>query len=60
MPGRALLMDFAVTPTSHGLADYRARGGYDALRKVLGTMSLKNIRILHSYRLFNLYYDLFN
>ncbi|GIK87422.1 MAG: NADH-quinone oxidoreductase subunit NuoF [Burkholderiales bacterium] len=43
MPGRALLMDFAVTPTSHRLADYRARGGYDALRKVLGTMKPEQV-----------------
>jgi NADH-quinone oxidoreductase subunit F len=35
MPGRQLLMNFAVTPTSHTLADYRARGGYATLEKVL-------------------------
>ena len=36
--GRKLIMTFAVTPTSHRLADYRARGGYAALDKVLGGM----------------------
>jgi NADH-quinone oxidoreductase subunit F len=43
MPGRALLMDFDVTPTSHRLADYRARGGYEALRKVLATMKPEQV-----------------
>ena len=32
-------MNFPVTATSHSLADYRARGGYQALTKVLGGMS---------------------
>ncbi|MDQ1345463.1 MAG: hypothetical protein QG586_994, partial [Pseudomonadota bacterium] len=31
MPGRQLIMSFPVTATSHGLPDYRARGGYGAL-----------------------------
>jgi len=35
MPGRQLIMTFPVTATSHSLADYRARGGYEALRKAL-------------------------
>ena len=35
MPGSKLLMTFPVTATSHTLADYRARGGYATLEKVL-------------------------
>ena len=35
MMGRKLIMNFQLTATSHGLADYRARGGYDTLHKVL-------------------------
>ncbi len=35
MPGRQLIMTFPVTATSHTLADYRARGGYQALPKAL-------------------------
>ena len=35
MPGRQLIMNFEVTPTSHTLADYKARGGYDTLGKAL-------------------------
>ena len=35
MPGRQLLMTFPVTASSHTLADYRARGGYATLAKVL-------------------------
>jgi NADH-quinone oxidoreductase subunit F len=38
MTGRKLIMNFEVTPTSHGLADYRARGGYQTLDKVLREM----------------------
>ncbi len=38
MPGRPLFMTFPVTADSHGLAAYRARGGYAALEKVLRTM----------------------
>ena len=34
-----VLMDFAVTPSSHQLNDYRARGGYQALHKALHSMS---------------------
>jgi NADH-quinone oxidoreductase subunit F len=38
MPGKPLLMTFPVTATSHTLADYRARGGYATLAKVLASM----------------------
>jgi NADH-quinone oxidoreductase subunit F len=38
MSGRKLLMTFDVTATSHTLADYRARGGYQTLEKVLREM----------------------
>ncbi len=38
MTGRKLLMTFEVTPTSHRLSDYRARGGYQTLDKVLREM----------------------
>ena len=38
MPGRQLIMSFPVTATSHSLAEYRARGGYQALEKALRTM----------------------
>ena len=43
MPGRQLLMTFEVTPTSHTLADYRARGGYQTLAKALTTMTPQQI-----------------
>jgi NADH-quinone oxidoreductase subunit F len=36
MPGRQLIMDFEVTPTSHTLEAYKARGGYATLEKALG------------------------
>ena len=36
--GRKLIMTFQVTATSHLLADYRARGGYETLAKVLREM----------------------
>jgi NADH-quinone oxidoreductase subunit F len=39
MPGRQIIMDFPVTATSHTLADYGARGGYETLRKALTTMT---------------------
>ena len=42
MPGRQLIMTFPVTATSHTLADYRARGGYEALAKAL-TMAPQDI-----------------
>jgi len=35
MSGAPLIMDFAVTPESHRLAAYRARGGYQTLAKAL-------------------------
>jgi NADH-quinone oxidoreductase subunit F len=35
MPGTPLIMTFPVTPTSHMLAEYLARGGYTALTKAL-------------------------
>jgi len=43
MPGRQLIMDFPVTATSHLLADYRARGGYQALQKVLQTLKPEDV-----------------
>ena len=43
MSGRHVLMDFAVTPTSHQLADYRARGGYQAVEKAVRTMTCKQV-----------------
>jgi NADH-quinone oxidoreductase subunit F len=39
MTGRKVIMTFPVTPTSHTLAEYRARGGYEALAKGLATMT---------------------
>ncbi len=39
LSGTKFFMNFPVTATSHSLADYRARGGYQALTKVLGGMS---------------------
>ena len=35
LSGRKFFMNHEVTPTSHTLADYQARGGYQALAKVL-------------------------
>jgi NADH-quinone oxidoreductase subunit F len=43
MTGRKRLMNFEVTPTSHRLADYRARGGYEALRKALASMTPQQV-----------------
>jgi NADH-quinone oxidoreductase subunit F len=43
MTGRKVLMDFEVTPTSHTLAEYRARGGYQALEKALREMRPENV-----------------
>jgi NADH-quinone oxidoreductase subunit F len=43
MPGRALLMDFPVTATSHHIAEYRGRGGYETLRKVLTSMKPEQV-----------------
>jgi NADH:ubiquinone oxidoreductase subunit F (NADH-binding) len=38
-----LLMNFEVTPTSHLLADYKARGGYTAIEKAIRTMTPKEV-----------------
>ena len=43
MPGKQLLMTFPVTATSHSLADYRARGGYATLMKVLESMAPQDV-----------------
>jgi NADH-quinone oxidoreductase subunit F len=43
MPGRALIMDFPVTATSHSLAEYRARGGYCALARALTQMKPEEV-----------------
>ena len=43
MPGRQLLMTFPVTATSHLLAAYRERGGYETLRRVLTTMKPEQV-----------------
>ncbi len=43
MTGRKIIMDFEVTPTSHLLADYRARGGYDTLARALREMRPEQI-----------------
>jgi NADH-quinone oxidoreductase subunit F len=43
MPGTQLLMTFPVTATSHSLADYRARGGYATLQKVLTQMAPQDV-----------------
>jgi NADH-quinone oxidoreductase subunit F len=40
---RRLLMNFEVTPTSHLLADYRARGGYAAVEKAIRNMTPKQV-----------------
>ena len=41
--GRKLLMTFPVTETSHLLAEYRARGGYETLARVLGSMKPEEV-----------------
>jgi len=38
-----LLMTFPVTETSHGLADYRARGGYATLARVVSDMTAEQV-----------------
>ena len=43
MTGTKLLMTFPVTATSHTLADYRARGGYATLAKVLREMKPEDV-----------------
>jgi NADH-quinone oxidoreductase subunit F len=41
--GRKLLMTFPVTSTSHLLAEVRARGGYETLRRVLTSMTPEEV-----------------
>jgi NADH-quinone oxidoreductase subunit F len=43
MAGTKLLMTFPVTATSHTLAEYRARGGYGSLEKVLRGMKPEEV-----------------
>jgi NADH-quinone oxidoreductase subunit F len=43
MSGRKLLMTFPVTATSHTLSDYRARGGYATLERVLRQMKPEDV-----------------
>jgi len=43
MSGRKLLMSFPVTPTSHLLAEVRARGGYQTLQRVLTSMTPEQV-----------------
>ncbi len=43
MTGKKLFMDFAITATSHTLAEYQARGGYEALAKVLREMKPEEV-----------------
>ncbi|MFZ5538402.1 MAG: NADH-quinone oxidoreductase subunit F, partial [Pseudomonadota bacterium] len=43
MTGAKVIMSFPVTPTSHRLAEYEARGGYGTLRKVLAQMRPEDV-----------------
>ena len=43
MPGTQLLMTFPVTATSHTLADYRARGGYATLARVIRELKPEDV-----------------
>lgn len=43
MTGAKVIMTFPVTPTSHRLAEYEARGGYGTLRKVLAQMKPEDV-----------------
>ena len=43
MTGRKLFMNFAITDTSHTLAEYRARGGYQAIAKALRDMQPEEV-----------------
>lgn len=43
MSGVKLFQNFEITPTSHTLADYRARGGYKALEKALKEMKPEQV-----------------
>ena len=43
MTGRKLFMNFGITDTSHTLAEYRARGGYQAISKALRDMQPEEV-----------------
>ncbi len=43
MSGQRVFMDFPITATSHTLADYRARGGYEAIGKALREMQPEQV-----------------
>ncbi|MEQ1690383.1 MAG: NADH-quinone oxidoreductase subunit NuoF [Gemmatimonas sp.] len=43
MTGRKVFMDFEITDTSHTLADYKARGGYETLAKALREMQPEEV-----------------
>ncbi len=43
MTGRRVFMDFAITETSHTLAAYTARGGYQAIAKALREMQPEEV-----------------
>ncbi|MBL0173186.1 MAG: NADH-quinone oxidoreductase subunit NuoF [Gemmatimonadaceae bacterium] len=43
MTGRKVFMNFEVTDTSHTLADYKARGGYQAIAKALREMQPEEV-----------------
>ena len=43
MPGRQVIMSFPLTATSHAIADYRARGGYETIEKALKTMKPEDV-----------------
>lgn len=43
MSGTKLFKTFEITPTSHTLADYQARGGYSALKKALTEMKPEQV-----------------
>jgi NADH-quinone oxidoreductase subunit F len=43
MTGAKWIMNFPVTATSHSLADYRTRGGYETLEKVLTSMKPEDV-----------------
>jgi NADH-quinone oxidoreductase subunit F len=43
LSGTKVFMNFDVTPTSHLLADYRARGGYATIEKVLKEMQPEQV-----------------
>jgi NADH-quinone oxidoreductase subunit F len=43
MTGTKLIMNFPVTPTSHRMGDYCARGGYETLQRVLREMRPEDV-----------------